>query len=438
MARRVCELTVIRAAVIGVHGGLFEVGTGARRESADTAELQERRTIEPVVAVFLNSVELKPKFERVPPGRVQQRVVQLKRVENEISWNKKFAAERQRAVVEIKPRKIALRQACALQNAGGFGAVGHAKRDMTAVQAVGEAKVVERIGRELMSESRCQITERTGEGSGEATNSRPKQLRARHVAGCQVGVPTRKNFVPGIDAMVHPDNVLVRSIAFDLRRLSRAGGVSGTGGCETLGSGKILKEHRRQTARRRLTTGVRRLANHKFGTAILQPRAFVVHEEKGLVLLDRAAEGKAELVQLKGSFFDRSVEKVPGIKGSVPIVVKQRAVKIVCAGFRNDIYNRPVVAPILRREIQGLDLHFLNCFQRGINQWRSSEPLIIVRGAIQHEVVASRRGTIGDESGIEGYGRSRRGHAGDYRSIGRRDPGLFRDQLVDLSAVEGK
>ena len=207
----------------------------------------------------------------MPPGRVQQGVVHLKRIEDEISWNKTFAAERQRAIVHIKPTKIACWQARALQHAGSLAVAGHAKRDVTNAPAEGKAEVVERIVRKLMRVPGSEIAVRTVKGGREATNSRGEQLAARHVAGCQVGVPAGKNFVLGINVVVHSDKVLVRSIGFRLRRLRLAGEVGGARRCETCGSGKILKEHRRQTARRRQSTGVRGLANHFDGSAIRQP-----------------------------------------------------------------------------------------------------------------------------------------------------------------------
>ena len=114
--------------------------------------------------------------------------------------------------------------------------------------AEGKAEVVERIGRKLMSVSGSEITENTVKGGGEAADSRSEQFLSRHITRRQVRIPAGKNFVPGINVVVHSDKVLVCSIGFALRRLRQAGEVSGARGRETSGPGKIMKEHRRQTA----------------------------------------------------------------------------------------------------------------------------------------------------------------------------------------------
>ena len=113
-----------------------------------------------------------------------------------------------------------------------------------------------------MSESGSEIAEQSVKRGSESTNSRsrtiPRAPRRRTLGQS----PTRKNLVPRINVVVHPDKVLVRPIGFDCGDSARQVRSVGPGVVRTRGAGKILKEHRRQTARRRLTTGVRGLANY--------------------------------------------------------------------------------------------------------------------------------------------------------------------------------
>jgi len=86
----------------------------AGRETPDTAELHERRTVQPVITVFLHAIELEAELPGVAARRVQQGLIHFEGVEDEITRHIKFAAERQRAVIEVKPREIAERLVCRL------------------------------------------------------------------------------------------------------------------------------------------------------------------------------------------------------------------------------------------------------------------------------------------------------------------------------------
>ena len=80
-------------------------------------------------------------------------------------------------------------------------------------------------------------------------------------------------------------------------------------------------------------------------------------KEKQLVVLDRAADGAAELVPLERIALRR--KSIPRIHRSVAKKFEDIAVKIVRAGFRHGIDGRRGMMAVLRRQRAGFDFEFL-------------------------------------------------------------------------------
>ena len=75
--------------------------------------------------------------------------------------------------------------------------------------------------------------------------------------------------------------------------------------------------------------------------------------------------------------------------------------KLVGAGFGNDVDDRAAVASVFGRKVERLDLHFLDRVERGIDQGSPAQPLIVIRCAVKPEIVPSWRGPVRDEPEIK-------------------------------------
>jgi len=88
------------------------------------------------------------------------------------------------------------------------------------------------------------------------------------------------------------------------------------------------------------------------------PFGFVVHEEKCLILLYRAAQRSAELVQIELLPERRKI--APRIQRSVPEIFVERAVKLVRARLRRHQHRRTRTRAVFRRVVVSQDLEFLD------------------------------------------------------------------------------
>src|SRR5262249_55213205 len=81
-------------------------------------------------------------------------------------------------------------------------------------------------------------------------------------------------------------------------------------------------------------------------------------EEEELVFDDRAAEAEAEVVvaQRRTRHPARVVEEVVGVELVIAQELKGAAVELVIAAAGHDVDRRAGIAPVLRREIGGLDV----------------------------------------------------------------------------------
>ena len=103
---------------------------------------------------------------------------------------------------------------------------------------------------------------------------------------------------------------------------------------------------------------------------------FVGTEEERLVLYDRAAEGCAKLVVLESRFSWFSVEIVARVELLIPQKIKQRPVKLVGAGTRNNVYNRPAIPSVFRAKVR-LQIKFCDRVDGKKGRWRSGDTDLI-------------------------------------------------------------
>src|SRR6185369_3130907 len=92
---------------------------------------------------------------------------------------------------------------------------------------------------------------------------------------------------------------------------------------------------------------------------------FVVSEEEGLVLPDRAACSDAILMAMEVGFRLASGEVVLRIQGAVAIELERIAVEGVAARLRNYVHDVAAAPPVLRGERVGLNLEFLHSVYGG-------------------------------------------------------------------------
>ncbi len=95
---------------------------------------------------------------------------------------------------------------------------------------------------------------------------------------------------------------------------------------------------------------------------VAKPKALVIGEEKGVVFLDRTAEGSAKLVLHEV----RHVARVPhaGIEKRISKIFVKRTVEHIRARASNNVNLRSAGAAELSRIIARLHLEFLNGIRR--------------------------------------------------------------------------
>ena len=114
--------------------------------------------------------------------------------------------------------------------------------------------------------------------------------------------------------------------------------------------------------------------------------AFVVAEEKQLVLDDLAAEARAKLALAQHGLVRQ--EEVP----RVGLVVAQKfvgaAVPLVRTRFRNHVHRRTGVAPLVGGEKARLDFELAHRFHRRPQHDGQRQPLVVVNAVVQEVVGA--------------------------------------------------
>src|SRR6202035_2801690 len=96
-------------------------------------------------------------------------------------------------------------------------------------------------------------------------------------------------------------------------------------------------------------------------------KPFVVNEEKGLVLLNRAAESRAELVLLVGRLLRCNDEERRGIESVVPQIFENITMVTVGTRLDNGIQNCSVASSELRAVIVRLNFEFLDSVDGRLN-----------------------------------------------------------------------
>ena len=95
------------------------------------------------------------------------------------------------------------------------------------------------------------------------------------------------------------------------------------------------------------------------------PQSLVVHEEESLVLLDRAAEAGAELVQGERRN-GRTVKGRPGIQRVVTQRVERAAVKLIGSGFGNHLHLHAARGTAFRAVHRGADAELGDRIERDV------------------------------------------------------------------------
>ena len=81
--------------------------------------------------------------------------------------------------------------------------------------------------------------------------------------------------------------------------------------------------------------------------------AFVIREEKRLILDDRTAYGRAELIVLERRLrLVVEIEIIARIQNVVAEIIEEIAVKIVGSALGDDINHRPAISPEFRLEFE--------------------------------------------------------------------------------------
>ncbi len=136
-----------------------------------------------------------------------------------------------------------------------------------------------------------------------------------------------------VEAVVEPDHACVLAYGVGSHLIDLIGGA-----VERLLAGGVCVQNRLERRRRRQNPGAERCVRHEVDERHAQvlSQAFVVGEEKRLVLLDGAAQAGAELVQRKRR--NRcAVERGAGIESVVAERVERAAVILVRASLRDHV-----------------------------------------------------------------------------------------------------
>ena len=128
---------------------------------------------------------------------------------------------------------------------------------------------------------------------------------------------------------------------------------------------------------------------HGGGIRVLGPylaKSLVVAKEKGLVLLDRAADASAKLILTQLGTPARSRKVVARIESVVAQILEKRTVESVRAGLRNNIGHASLCAGDFRRVQVGGDVDLLNGIDGGPDDNGAEVPFVVVH-AVDHIVI---------------------------------------------------
>jgi hypothetical protein len=109
---------------------------------------------------------------------------------------------------------------------------------------------------------------------------------------------------------------------------------------------------------------------------VLAPRAFVAHKEECPVPTDRPSHRGPEEVLYHCCLLVGRVEIIAGVQYTVAQKVVGAAMQRIAARLDHNIRDRSVIAPVFRREIQSLNLKFLDSVNRWCDQGRPAQPFI--------------------------------------------------------------
>ncbi len=130
------------------------------------------------------------------------------------------------------------------------------------------------------------------------------------------------------------------------------------------------------------------------------------------------------------------VKEVASVQGRIAVEVKDGTMEIVGARFGDNISDSAVVATILGREVQGLDLEFFDGVHRRKDQGGPAQPFVVVGRAVENEVVAPGRRPVGDEAEVEGHRIGWGHYVRDDGGVRGSDARLQIDKLKDLASVQ--
>ncbi len=102
----------------------------------------------------------------------------------------------------------------------------------------------------------------------------------------------------------------------------------------------------------------------------------IVGEEEQLVLLDRAADGAAEVVVVDSGH--RGLEEVAGVEIAVLNELVDGAVELVGSRLQDHVSDRAGAASQIHRVVAGGDVHRLNGFQRRDQNLQQAGALVVV------------------------------------------------------------
>ena len=104
-----------------------------------------------------------------------------------------------------------------------------------------------------------------------------------------------------------------------------------------------------------------------------QPRALPVGEKERFVFLDGSTHRQAVLVSAELGLWPRLREVIAGVQILIAKKLEQRAVKIVCARFGDQVQMRSEIGAILRRVCPRLHFKFLNGIDRRMKGSRGDQ-----------------------------------------------------------------
>src|SRR5208282_2812275 len=262
------------------------------------------------------------------------------------------------------------------------------------------------MGGELVGLPQTEVGKEPVKGRLKTAYTCTLQFLGGHIPGRQCVYPASEKLVMRAEVLIDADEVLISLVGLDLRRSrgtvlpNRPKNWAGAGR-----SRKVVVEHCRQGAR---NVGLEKgwsLNGENLRLARRLARSFVVQKKESLVLDDRAAHRTTELILMERCL-RTLVKEVTSIQSRVSSGVEHRPVELVAAGLGDDINDRTIIATVFRGEVQRLNLYLLNCIQRRKDERSTAQPFIIVRIAIQNEVVAARSGAVGNVAVKKGYRRS--------------------------------